>query len=89
MREVYWDADDILKRLRRVEGQVRAVEAMVQRRESCHDILIQVAAVEGAMRQIARIVTACSVAEALTQATDGALAPDAVRRLVARALTAR
>jgi DNA-binding FrmR family transcriptional regulator len=66
MREVYWDPDDMILRLKRVEGQVRGVQAMVQRNESCRDILVQVAAVEGAIHQIERIIQACSVVEAMT-----------------------
>lgn len=67
MRQVYWDMDDILRRLRRIEGQVRGVQAMVQREESCQAILTQVAAVEGAVKQVSRIVSACSVAEHVTE----------------------
>jgi DNA-binding FrmR family transcriptional regulator len=66
MREVFWDQDDIILRLRRLEGQVRGVQSMVQDQKSCRDILIQVAAVEGAIHTIARIINACSVAEAMT-----------------------
>jgi DNA-binding FrmR family transcriptional regulator len=62
-RTLYWDKEDILRRLSRVEGQVRGVRAMIEREESCRDILVQVAAIEGAMRQVSRIVSACSVAE--------------------------
>lgn len=71
VRQVFWDAEDILRRLRRIEGQVRGVQAMVQREESCHAVLTQVSAIEGAIKQVFRIVSACSVAEHLADMTHG------------------
>jgi DNA-binding FrmR family transcriptional regulator len=79
-RTLYWDKEDITRRLNRVEGQVRGVRAMVERQESCRDILMQVAAIEGAMRQVSRIVSACSVAEqVLSLRDDGEIPSDDVR----------
>jgi DNA-binding FrmR family transcriptional regulator len=65
MRPVFWEEADLLRRLRRIEGQVRGIQAMVARRDGCRAILTQVAAVEGALAQVSRIVGACSVAEEL------------------------
>jgi DNA-binding FrmR family transcriptional regulator len=79
MRQVYWDSEDMLRRLRRIEGQVRGIQAMVQREETCQDILVQVAAIEGAIGQVARIVSACSVVEALSSVAGVPSDPDAVR----------
>lgn len=64
-RRVFWEEADLLRRLRRIEGQVRGIQAMIVRRDGCRAILTQVAAVEGALAQISRIVGACSVAEEL------------------------
>jgi len=64
-RHVYWDEQDVLNRLRRIEGQVRGLQQLVSRKEACRAILTQVAAVEGALQQVSRIVQTCSVAEAL------------------------
>lgn len=65
-RLVYWSEDDLMRRLRRIEGQVRGVQAMVQRRESCRALLTQIAAVEGALGQVSHIVKACSIAEGIS-----------------------
>ena len=43
-----------LKRLRRIEGQVRGLTQMVQQDRYCADILIQVAAVQQALRAVSR-----------------------------------
>jgi DNA-binding FrmR family transcriptional regulator len=64
-RPVLWDEADMLRRLRRVEGQIRGLEAMVTRQDSCRAILTQVAAAEGALAQVRRLVAACSVVESL------------------------
>ena len=44
----------IRKRLARVEGQVRGVSRMVEEGRYCVDVLTQVAAVNQALRQVAR-----------------------------------
>lgn len=64
-RTVYWSGLDLQHRLRRVEGQIRGVEAMVGRAESCQDILTQLAATQGALNKIVKLVEACRVAEEL------------------------
>jgi DNA-binding FrmR family transcriptional regulator len=72
-RQVYWDERDVMNRLRRIEGQVRGLQQLVANKESCRAILTQVAAVEGALQQVSRIVETCSVAEALLE--DEAIGP--------------
>ncbi len=64
-RMVFWDDQEVLNRLRRIEGQVRGIQQLVTKHESCRTILVQLSAVEGALRQVSRIVQTCSVAEAL------------------------
>ena len=50
----YTDAkDDYLKRLRRVEGQVRGIARMVDEDVYCIDILTQVSAVNKALQSVA------------------------------------
>ena len=44
--------DDYLKRLRRIEGQVRGIARMVDEDEYCIDILTQVAAVTKALQAV-------------------------------------
>jgi len=43
-----------LKRLKRIEGQVRGVTKMVEEGRYCMDILMQVAAVQQALRGVSR-----------------------------------
>ena len=43
-----------LSRLRRVEGQVRGIQKMVEEDRYCADILVQVSAVQEALRAVGR-----------------------------------
>ena len=47
------DKDDYLRRLRRIEGQVRALQRMVENDEYCIDVLTQVSAVTRALQAVA------------------------------------
>nr|WP_304442000.1 metal-sensitive transcriptional regulator [Quadrisphaera sp. DSM 44207] len=45
--------DDHLKRLRRIEGQARGLQRMVEQEEYCIDILTQVSAMTKALQSVA------------------------------------
>jgi CsoR family transcriptional regulator, copper-sensing transcriptional repressor len=45
--------DQLLKRLRRVEGQVRGIEGMVEEDRYCIDVLTQISAVQAALDKVA------------------------------------
>ena len=47
------DKDDYRKRLRRIEGQVRGIERMIDSDTYCIDVLTQVAAVTKALQSVA------------------------------------
>jgi len=44
--------EDILKRLRRIEGQVKGIQKMIQEDKYCVDILTQVAAARAAINKV-------------------------------------
>ena len=44
--------DELLKRLRRIEGQVRGLSRMVDEEKYCVDILTQIAAVQAALERV-------------------------------------
>lgn len=43
-----------LKRLRRIEGQVRGLQRMVSEEQYCADILVQISSVQEALRSVGR-----------------------------------
>jgi CsoR family transcriptional regulator, copper-sensing transcriptional repressor len=45
--------DQLLKRLRRIEGQVRGVQGMVEEDRYCIDVLTQISAVQAALDKVA------------------------------------
>ncbi|KOX18992.1 metal-sensitive transcriptional regulator [Saccharothrix sp. S26] len=91
MRGYTSDKDAVLKRLRRVEGQVRGLQRMVEDDEYCIDVLTQIAAATKALQAVSlglldEHLKHC-VADALTQGGEGAdakvrEASEAIARLV-------
>jgi DNA-binding FrmR family transcriptional regulator len=53
VRGYYDDKQDVLTRLRRVEGQVRGLQRMVDEDAYCIDILTQIAAASNALKKVA------------------------------------
>ncbi len=47
------DTDELISRLRRIEGQVRGIERMVEDDRYCIDVLTQIAAVKTALESVA------------------------------------
>lgn len=50
------EKEAILKRLKRVEGQVKGIQKMIKEDRYCSDILIQIAAVRSAINKVGGIV---------------------------------
>ena len=48
------ELDALLRRLSRIEGQVRGIRGMVEKEAYCTDILIQVSAVQAALNAFSR-----------------------------------
>ena len=47
---------DLQNRLRRIEGQVKGIEKMIESGANCRDVLIQIAAVRAALNKVGGIV---------------------------------
>jgi CsoR family transcriptional regulator, copper-sensing transcriptional repressor len=85
------DKDNYLKRLRRIEGQIRGLQRMIDEDKYCIDILTQVSAATKALQSVAlglleEHLSHC-VTEALAEGGDNASekvreASDAIARLV-------
>ena len=80
---------DVQSRLRRIEGQVRGISAMVEEDRYCIDVLTQVSAAKAALDRVALILladhTGHCVAEAIRAGKGGAKVRElngAVERLV-------
>ena len=57
MREKSFETkEDMLKRLRRIEGQVKGIQKMIEEEKQCADILTQVAAVRAAVNKVGSLM---------------------------------
>jgi DNA-binding FrmR family transcriptional regulator len=63
--------DALLKRLRRIEGQVRGVERMVEEDRYCIDIVTQVTAIQAALDKVALGLLADHAEHCLAGAGEG------------------
>lgn len=47
---------DVVRRLSRVEGQIRGIQRMVQEDKYCVEVMVQVAAARAALRQVGLVI---------------------------------
>jgi len=62
--------DELLTRLRRIEGQTRGIQGMVESDRWCPDILQQIAAVQAALGKVALGLTQGHVEHCMAQGGD-------------------
>ncbi len=73
--------DDLLKRLRRAEGQVRGIARMVEEDQYCIDILTQVSAATKALESVALSLLGDHLTHCVAEASaeGGAVAEEKIR----------
>jgi len=59
----------LINRLSRIEGHVRGIKTMIKDNSPCPDVLIQIAAVRGALDRVARIVFDNHLSDCIARAT--------------------
>lgn len=60
----------IVNRLSRVEGHIRGIKTMVQESRPCPDVLVQIAAVRGALDRVARMILDEHLTECIARAAE-------------------
>jgi len=65
------DHEDNLLALRRIEGQVRGIQRMIEDRQYCIDILNQIYAVKGALAKVEEKILERHFRHCVTQAVKG------------------
>ena len=60
----------IINRLSRIEGHIRGIKTMVRESRPCPEVLVQIAAVRGALDRVARIILDEHLSECITRAAD-------------------
>ena len=64
------EKDKVQKRLRRIEGQVRGIQKMIEEDRYCVDILIQISAIQSALKNVGYEVTERHMKHCVTDAID-------------------
>lgn len=75
------DKEVVLKRLRRIEGQVRGLQKMVDDERYCADVLMQMASVEQAIGAAAQVVLKNHLHTCVASAVKGSKPAEAERKL--------
>lgn len=65
------DRDAVIKRLRRIEGQIKGIQKMVEEEKFCGDILIQVTAARAALNSVGGLILENYMKTCLTDYIDG------------------
>lgn len=60
----------VITRLRRIEGQVRGIQKMIEEEKDCREILTQIAAVKSAISQVGIIVFENHAYQCIAKAID-------------------
>ena len=59
----------IINRLSRIEGHIRGIKTMVNENRPCPEILVQIAAIRGAIDRVARLILDEHLSECITRAS--------------------
>jgi len=59
---------DVLPRLRKIEGQIRGIQRMIEKERYCIDIINQVSAAQRALDQVSLRVMRCHIESCVTDA---------------------
>lgn len=60
--------EQIVNRLRRIEGQVRGLQKMVENDRYCGDVLDQIHSVQQALRSVGKVITRSHLENCVTEA---------------------
>jgi DNA-binding FrmR family transcriptional regulator len=70
--------DELTRRLRRVEGQVRGLQGMLAEGRDCHDVVTQLSAATRALEQVGFRLLATGLAECLEDPNKAAANGDSI-----------
>jgi DNA-binding FrmR family transcriptional regulator len=70
-----------LGRLRRIEGQVQGIQRMVEGDKYCMDILLQLAAVQGAVEQVQKLLLGQHIESCVSEAIRSGSARDRQKKV--------
>jgi len=72
----------VINRLRRIEGQVRGIQRMVEDERYCTDILIQMSAIQAALKKVGYTISERHVKHCLTEAVQSGEGEEVMEELL-------
>jgi len=63
--------NSILRRLRRIEGQLRGIQRMIEEEHCCMDIMVQISAIRAAVSKTGVLIVENHLNECLVRAVEG------------------
>lgn len=76
------EKDSVILRLRRIEGQIKGIQRMIEEGKQCRDILIQIAAVRSAINSVGGLILENYMKDCLKNYLDGSIEEDSLDELV-------
>lgn len=74
------EAGRLINRLRRVEGQSRGLQRMIEEGRPCEEVFTQLAATKAALDRVGVLLVSHKMRECLAEETAGSVAPEAVEK---------
>ncbi|MGM8212683.1 metal-sensitive transcriptional regulator [Virgibacillus sp. W0430] len=72
----------VINRLKRIEGQVRGIQKMVEEDRYCIDVLVQISAIHAALKKVGYSVTERHLKHCVSHAVQSGEGNDAVEELI-------
>ena len=76
------EKDSVILRLRRIEGQIKGIQRMIEEGRQCRDILIQIAAVRSAINSVGGLILENYMKNCLKDYLDGSVNEESLNELV-------
>jgi len=74
------DKDSVILRLRKVEGQIKGIQKMVEEGKYCGDILIQISAARSALNNVSGIILENYLKNCISQ--EQSTSPEEIEKLI-------
>lgn len=76
------EKQNILKRLRRIEGQLKGIQRMIENDTCCADVLVQIAAVKAAVNKVGTLIFENHAKECFTSSLENKSQDEVVKELM-------
>jgi len=77
------EKEKVMNRLKRIEGQVRGIQKMIDEDRYCVDILVQISAIQSALKNVGYSVTERHMKHCVTDAVNKGEGDDSIEELMA------